>query len=65
MNNFPSAPPNQIPSNPNKSKVSEHYKVIELLGKGSYGSAYLVDGETSHVFLFNYPLHINITSIYI
>jgi hypothetical protein len=66
MNNFPPTPPNQIASNPNKSKVSEHYKVIELLGKGSYGSAYLVEGETSHVFiLFNIPLHILLHITYI
>ena len=50
MHNFPPTPPNQILSNPNKSKVSEHYKAIELLGKGSYGAAYLAEGETSHVF---------------
>jgi hypothetical protein len=72
MNNFPPTPPNQIASNPNKSKVSEHYKVIELLGKGSYGSAYLVEGETTHVciyiyifILFNIPLHILLHITYI
>ena len=70
MNNFPPTPPNQIASNPNKSKVSEHYKVIELLGKGSYGSAYLVEGETTHVYiyifiLFNIPLHILLHITYI
>jgi hypothetical protein len=65
MNNFPPTPPNQIASNPNKSKVSEHYKVIELLGKGSYGSAYLVEGETTHVCIYIYIYSIQHSFTYI
>ena len=65
MNNFPPTPPNQIASNPNKSKVSEHYKVIELLGKGSYGSAYLVEGETTHVCIYIYIYLFYSTFLYI
>lgn len=30
-------------------KTQEHYRALSLLGQGSFGKAYLVEEETSHV----------------
>ena len=34
-------------------KAQEHYKALSLLGQGSFGKAYLVEEETSHVCYYN------------
>lgn len=33
----------------NHPNLPEKYKALKLLGQGSFGKAYLVEGETSHV----------------
>lgn len=34
-------------------KAQEHYRALSLLGQGSFGKAYLVEEETSHVCYYN------------
>ena len=39
-------------------KAQEHYKALSLLGQGSFGKAYLVEEETSHVYYYYYNIMI-------
>ena len=31
-------------------KATEHYRALSLLGQGTFGKAFLVEEETSHVY---------------